>query len=161
VGPAPAGSVPPGLDPKVVQDYADALVPPPVAFAASDLRKEAAAAGAFEGVPAADAEDLHALLEALVEAKHAAHGSPGTSVGGPAGPEYRPSREELRLAEIVDRLRAAMTAAPAEEVRAAWKSAGLGDGPTQVQTFWTVTVKVFGTGYVTVVEPRTETLAPP
>ena len=125
------------------------------------LRQRAEAEGLFEGLPLADPEEVRSLLEALIEAKVEAEHRPGRLVGGAAGASYEPSREELRAAELGERLKAAVLAAPVEQARQAWADLGLGDAPVEAPTFVTVTAKVFGTGYLDTVEMRTGEIARP
>lgn len=151
----------PGVDPEVVRGFEEAPVPPPVRFAESRLRQEAASSGVFDGLPEASLPALGALLEALAVAKAEAGAHPGRSSGGPAGPFYEPTPEELRVAEVGRRIEAVVAAGPVAEVRAAWDAAGLGESGLEFKTFVTVTVKVFGTGYVEAVEVHPRTLALP
>jgi hypothetical protein len=151
----------PGVDPAARRAYEEAPVPAPVPFGTSKLRLRAEAEGLFEGLPPADPEEVDSLLEALLEAKVAAEHRPGTHTGGPAGPDYEPSREELRAAELAERLAAAIVRAPAEAVRQAWADVGLGTAPVEVTTFEIVSTKVFGSGFMDTVEVRTRTISPP
>jgi hypothetical protein len=158
---APPAEAHPGIDPEVLKAYEEAPVPPPVPFAASPLRDEAMKGGAFDGLPSADPEALPALLAAFAAAKEAAAAHPGTTTGGAAGPSLVPSREQMRFAELTDRITTALAGAPAGEAKAAWQAAGLGAEAIEGFTLEVVTAKVFGTGYMTTIEQRPVAIAVP
>jgi hypothetical protein len=158
---SPPGTEHPGIDPQAVRDYEAAPVPPAIPFAATPLRAEAMSGGAFEGLPSAAPESLPALLAAFAAAKEAAAAHPGTQTGGPAGPSLVPSKEQMRFAELTDRITTALAGTSAGKAKAAWQAAGLGAEALQGLTLEVVTAKVFGTGYVKTIEARPVTIAAP
>ncbi|MCU0725243.1 MAG: hypothetical protein MUE73_05560 [Planctomycetes bacterium] len=149
----------PGVPPDVVRDFEEAAVPAPVPFAGSKLRAEALKAGVFDRLPPPG--NLGALISAFAGLKTAAAVSAGREVGGPAGPSIEPSPQELRFAELTDRLVAALAASTPEEAREAWKATGLGEDPLEGFTLVTTTAKVFGTGYVETVGYEVVRIPPP
>jgi hypothetical protein len=145
---------PPAPPDKAREDYEKARVPPPVPFAGSELRAGARSRGLFRDLPAADATQLAELARAYRAARTAAATHRGARTGGAAGESYRPSDEELKLAEAGLRLQQALDRAGPAAARAALEKAGLGPDERPYVTFEIVTVKVFGTGFVRTVARR-------
>jgi hypothetical protein len=152
-----APDVPPGIDPEVIADFEAAPVPDPKKFCCSAIREAADKRGLFEDMPEGKAENLAALLQALAPAREKAAGSPGGTEGGPAGPSYLPTDAELVLAELGVRIDDANRASDDATQAAARTASGM-SGTIEIPTFRVVTVKVFGTGYVRVLEQTTQTI---
>ena len=156
--PAPPAA-PPGLDPEAVRAYEAAPVPEPVPFAASPLRAEALAGGAFEGIPSGAPESLPALLAAFAAMKEA-DAADRDAVRRARGPSFIPSREQMRSPSSRTGSRPPLRGRPPtrRRPRGGSRDRGLAIEGLMLEV---VTSKVFGTGYVKTIEARPVTIAAP
>jgi hypothetical protein len=122
--------------------------PPPVPYRASALRRLARERGVFEGLPPARLGELEALVAALRRERSA------TGSGGEGGP----TRAELRVAELGERIAEVARRHSAEELRETFRGI-----PERIRfrTFTVLTVKDEDGGYRQRVEPRETEIAFP
>jgi hypothetical protein len=146
-------ATPAGTSDPAREAYEKASVPVPVPYAGSSLRVDAGRRGAFAGLPGVSPEALGDLLRLFAKAKADAAAHPGSGTAGAGGPTYEPTFDELRLAEIGQRIEETLARAKTEQARETWTSSGLApDEALDYGSFQVITVKVFGTGFVQTVE---------
>jgi hypothetical protein len=155
------GQAPGAADP-AREAYEQAPVPPPIPYAGSSVRVDAGRRGVFAGLPGVSPQALGDLLRLFPKAREDARSHPGRQTGGAAGETWEPSFDELRAAEIGQRIEDVLAQGRNEQTREAWRSAGLAsDQPLEYGSFQVVSVKVYGTGYVQTVQPVTRAIPAP
>ena len=132
----------------------DAPLPPPVPFGSSLLRIRAEDAGDLKGLPEASVESLQDLLSALAREQERARDRPGRPLSDSEGGGYEPSRAEIRVAELGDRIARVAGRHSRLEILERWPDGTPLPQRLEYRTFVILSVRIADGGFAQRVEPR-------